>query len=439
MSRTRQATPLSLGASWAASVVFHAAMMGGLGWLVAAHALKSAPPTIAEPIPEPSPAGDGLVDIDLPAAFAGTVLENAELDPAGIPPTPSGGQTTPMLDTRTAGKGGGPTVEKAIHLADRDESVVLSPDLVSRIDRDQLQRIKSSSDRASWEDRRATTKPMELTFLAFGTGKIEERRAKAARDPSRGATRANLASVLGGAPGGAVPNEGDDAAGRQGAARSGSSRQSPGPGVHDAREGADHRSSANAMTAKPDVQQAAVSIPATEKAKPKDDTDTNQEVALRVAALVQASTQGGSPGFGIGGTQGGSVAGAGGKGGAGSHPSPLGTGIGEWFDLDSKDPRMLPYFRKIKAKVDPLWSFPKSAMLEMKQGVVILEVDIAEDGAAIVSWPPLRPSGIDEFDRNCANAIRKAQPFEPIPSSLGVKKLHIRAPFSSTSGASWAP
>ena len=68
-------------------------------------------------------------------------------------------------------------------------------------------------------------------------------------------------------------------------------------------------------------------------------------------------------------------------------------------------------------------------MLELKQGTVILEFTIGADGAAKVNWPPARPSGIDEFDRNCADAIRRAGPFDPIPKALGVSSLHVRAPF----------
>jgi TonB family protein len=71
-------------------------------------------------------------------------------------------------------------------------------------------------------------------------------------------------------------------------------------------------------------------------------------------------------------------------------------------------------------------------MLELKQGTVILEFTIAADGSARVGWPPVRPSGIDEFDRNCAEAIRRASPFGPIPAALrdaGRTTLRIRAPF----------
>jgi TonB family protein len=427
-----------LGASWVASVSLHALMMGALGWAVAAHTWTRAPTPIAV-APEPSPAPDDLVGVELPSAFEGSEVEEGITVADGVPPTPSGGETIARVDTGNVGKGGGPTSARAIHMADRDEGEIMTPDLPSRLDRDQIQRIETSRTRASWEDRRATTEPMELTFLAFGSGDTQERRPKAERDPSRGAMRARPASVIGGPRGGPLPDDAAAQAGRCGGPSAGSLSASPGVGKRSARAGQDHRLGASLATGKPDVQRAAVSIPATDKDKPRDTIDTTQEVSQMVQSIVHASATGGAPGFGIGGSEGGASPGAGGHGGAGSHPAPLGGGLGDYFDLDTSDPRLLPYFRKIRAKVNPLWSFPKSAALDGKTGLVILEVTIAEDGTATVKWPPLRPSGIDEFDRNCADAFRKAQPFDPIPRALGIKELRIRAPFNSTSPASWAP
>jgi TonB family protein len=139
-------------------------------------------------------------------------------------------------------------------------------------------------------------------------------------------------------------------------------------------------------------------------------------------------------GEGRGGSGGGGDPGAGGAFGFGSQGRPIGPGDSEWFDLNTNDPRLLPYFRKIHAKLDPLWinAFPKEALYELKQGTVIFEVTISADGAVSVAWPPLRPSGIDEFDRNCLAAIKRGSPFEPIPRELGRSTLKVRMPFDAS-------
>jgi TonB family protein len=186
---------------------------------------------------------------------------------------------------------------------------------------------------------------------------------------------------------------------------------------------------------RPDVALGPVSVQAAERNRIRDDVDAEQEVATVLRALVHRSTAGGQLGEGRGGSGGGGDPGAGGDRGAGSHPQPVGDGLSDWFDINTNDPRLVPYFRRLQARIEPLWAdaFPRSAILELKQGTVILEFIVAQDGSAKVTWPPLRPSGIDEFDRNCADAIRRAGPFEPIPRELGRASLRIRAPFDRTS------
>jgi TonB family protein len=166
-------------------------------------------------------------------------------------------------------------------------------------------------------------------------------------------------------------------------------------------------------------------------ARPRDDVDSDQQVATTVRSLVHASTAGGIAGIGRGGQGSDGVPAAGGAIGGGSHARPLGVGEGEVFDYWTTDPHFLPYFRQIHAKIDPLWAnaFPKSALYELKQGTVILEFTVFADGHAAVAWPPARPSGIVDFDRNCAEAIRRASPFPPIPRELGLQSVRIRAPF----------
>ncbi len=423
-----------LGFMAAASVALHAGIVVGVGYVAlrgldndARRGLASARAvSVAHARP-----------FELPVVSDGTMLVDREPDRTGDPVRPAGGDAVAHLDTGESGAGGDVAVDApALNLANKNDLVRLSPDEVSRLDRDQIQRIRTGNERASWEDRRATTHPTELTFLATGLGKHEERRAVSAANPSRGAVSANAAEVRGGelgAPANETATRSNEATPRIGMAVLGSLGSSPGVGIREAQIGLDHRASAAVAHARPDLVEGPVATPALLRGRARDEADTDQEVATAVRALVHASTAGGARGIGRGGNGAGGDPGAGAESGKGSHARTLGLGVGDWLDFDTNDPRLLPYFRHLHAKIDPLWrsAFPKEALAELKQGTVILDFTIHQDGSVSVTWPPTRPSGIDEFDRKCADAIRRAGPFEAIPSELGTAPLHIRAPFTA--------
>jgi TonB family protein len=421
------------GLTIAVSVVVHAGLTA-LFSLVAYRTLAAQP---GEGDRAPTSTGSGVVSVELPVVGNGAVADEQVIDPVGDPPRVTAGQDVARLDTGAAGHGGTVSVpEPALNLADNDERMRLSPDPMDRLDRDQLQRLRAARVRASWEDRRSTTHPAELTLVVSGTGTVVERRMEARLDPSRGALESPPSSVRGAAPGAAVDRVDGELDGESGAggAIAGSRETAPGRGLIDGRPGRDHRASAPIASARPAVVYGPVAVPAVDRALPKDDVDGQQEVATAVQSLVHASSAGGVAGDGTGGSEGGGEAGSGGALGSGSHATPLGAGVGDVFDYWTSDPRLVPYFRRIHAKIDPLWvdAFPRSALFDLKQGTVILDFTVYADGHAVVSWPPLRPSGIDAFDRNCAEAIRRAAPFPPIPRQLGATELHIRAPFVAT-------
>ncbi|HEX4514132.1 MAG TPA: hypothetical protein VH054_11365 [Polyangiaceae bacterium] len=373
------------------------------------------------------------IAIELPVATDGVTNSATIVNRVGEEPVVTGGATVERLDTGRRGHGGDVTSRRATHLSDRDENLHLTTDSISHLDRDQLQRIRESQRRTTWEDRRMTTHPMELTFIVSGHGQLEERRPIARTDPSRGALRSKDASLLGGAPGTQRDLLGDERSAQRdvGSDREGALDSAAGLGLHDGRAGEDHHESADAMHARPELPQGLVSVAATMIDRPHDNVNSDQDVSTALRSIVHGSYQGGLDGMGRGGSGGGGASGSDGVSGEGSHPAPLGVSDGEIYDLETTDPRLLPYFRRLKSKIDPLWqnAFPRSAILELKQGTVILDFVVNKDGTARVMWPPSRPSGIGEFDRNCADAIKRAMPFEPIPSALGVTSIHIRAPF----------
>jgi TonB family protein len=411
------------------SVVLHVGLIGGFGWFALrsleqrAHVAK-APPT-----------GEQTIAIELPGVAEGMLEAERPPDPKGDPPRYFGGAPEPELDDSRHGRGGVPTTtDRPTNLSDRDEQTHLTPDLTNRLDLDQQQRIKSARERLTWEDRRASKEPMELSFLASGDGKRAERRDPTESDPSRGALVSAPPSVRGAASGAPpVPDGALDQRTERGSEHEGSASSAAGLGVHDGRAGIVHRAGAHVMRARPDVVLAAVSVPATRNGRPRDDIESDQEVARTLRSIVHASTAPGTEGEGSGGVTGGGAPGTGGQTGAGSTGRPIGPSDSEWWDLNTNDPRLLPYFRGIHQKLDPLWAhaFPLRAALDLRQGTVIFAVTISANGEARVDWPPLRPSGVPEFDQNCFDAIRRASPFDPIPAALGTRELHVRMPFDA--------
>ncbi|MGD0677773.1 MAG: energy transducer TonB [Polyangiaceae bacterium] len=377
----------------------------------------------------------GVVPIDVEMPTVADSTSTAEDKPAqtvGEPPRAFAGPVIARPDTGVVGRGGDDRSRAAaLNLADSDEQIRLSPDVVNRLDRDQLQRLRVGSVRASWEDRRSTTHPAELTFVVTGAGAVRERRPAAPRNPSRGALASPRASSAGAVHSGASALDDAFESVQAGARLKGSRTPFPGLGLPTGTPGDDHRASSFVGEARPFVTTGPVSIPASEHARTQDDVDSEQEVATTVRALVHASSRGGIEGAGEGGSGGGGPSGADGLRGAGSLARPLGVGEGEVVDYWTSDPRLLPYFRKLHARIDPLWAhaFPKSALLELKQGTVIVEFTVWANGEVSVTWPPARASGVAEFDWNCAEAIRRAGPFPPIPRELGVQALRVRAPF----------
>ncbi len=418
------------GATWVASVALHVGLIAGFGWL----ALRSLEQKNARAA-TPAPRGDGTIAVELPGVAEGTLQSDRPPDPKGDPPRYFGGAQEAQLDDARHGRAGVATSsDRPTNLSDRDEQMHLTSDLINRLDFDQQQRIRSAHDRETWEDRRASREPMELSFLASGKGQRAERRSPTESDPSRGARASESPSVKGSAVGTPPIPDGElEQRTENGSEQEGSLASASGLGVHDGRVGLVHRAGAHVMRARPDVVLAAVSVPATRRGRPRDDIESDQEVAATLRSIVHASTAAGAVGEGSGGVAGGGTPGAGGRTGAGSTGRPIGPGDSEWWDLDTNDSRLLPYFRRIHQKLDPLWAhaFPLRAALDLRQGTVIFAVTISANGEARPEWPPLRPSGVPEFDRNCYEAIQRASPFDPIPAALGTRELHVRMPFDA--------
>ncbi|WP_437594009.1 TonB family protein [Sorangium sp. So ce1000] len=427
-----------IASAWALSVAAHAGLVGA-GALAVAGSLSAREVALARTVGPPA-AMSAPIEIELPVVSDGTLDDAVATAPElAVRLSRGGGEEAARPDTGTRGRGGTDAAElPALNLADRDEAAFLSPEVRSRLDRSQIQRIRSSSHRASREDWRASREPMELTFLAGGrVGGRPERRASAERDPSIGARDSGApqrrGSVLGAAaqPAG-IERAADASVARDaaltlganpraaGGAVEGGERASAGLGVRDGRSGEDHRESAAVPLARPMVAVGTPSVPADAAGHPNDTVDSEQEVATAIQSLVHASSAGGTRGLGPGGQAGPDATGSGGVAGRGARSSALGSGRGRLLDNDPLDRRRSHYMRQVMAKLHPLWAdaFPKWAAGEGLQGTVIVTFVIRADGT-VGSASVTRPSGIPEFDENCRRAVLRGSPYPPVPPELG--------------------
>ncbi|HEY4119968.1 MAG TPA: energy transducer TonB, partial [Byssovorax sp.] len=314
--------------------------------------------------------------------------------------------------------------------------MILSREVLSRLDRSQIQRIKSARVRMSREDWRASREPMELTILASGEGAegVNERRTPARTIPSSGVRDSGNPARVGTALGGADEPAGwGDRPHDLGSSAPGAERASAGLGARVGAPGFDHRDTAEVPLARPMVPDGTPSVPAEQRGRPKDTLDSEQEVATAMQSLVHASAAGGAAGKGPGGQDGPGPTGSGGVAGAGSRATALGTGAGPGVDQDPRDKRRMLYLRRVMSKISPLWTFPKWAIAEGRQGTVIVSFTIQSDGS-VGGVRVQRPSGIAEFDESCRSAVVRAAPYPPLPAELG-GSLHWSMPFDARNPA----
>lgn len=369
-------------------------------------------------------AREQIVEIELPVLVNdGTgLLGAAPVEPLAAPH--GGGEVMPRPDMAARGRGGTDASDlPALNLADRDDGTRLSPEVRSRIDRSQIQRVRSALARASRDDWRASREPMELTFLASGraTSRRPERRAPARVDPSAGAHEQGAPQRRGGQVGALEIPLGEGMSPRAiGGAVEGGARSSPGLGVRDRAPGHDSRASAEVPYARPMVSEGTPSVPASTRGRPNDTEDSEQEVATAIQSLVHASTAGGVAGRGPGGEEGSGPIGSGGMTGGGSSAKVLGNGHGAGVDSNPGDRRRTQYMRQVMGKIHPLWAnaFPTWAVLEGRQGTAIITFVISADGS-VTRATVTRPSGVPEFDENCRQAVLRGAPYAPLPPELG--------------------
>lgn len=429
--RARLAAP----SAFATSVVLHAVGLAAGAWLLS-RSLSAPAGRDAPRAQEVEVTVDAPPAIELPAMSAAGQGEkpDPEARPRPARVLPGGGERLPRPDQRRAGRGGSHlATQQALNLADSNDELMLDRDPMNRLDRSQVQRLQTADARRSLDDRRATPQPMELSFLASGSGSLPERRNPSNVRPANGAFVGSLPAQRGGTLGGpAILDPGRGPEPSEGSAVNGSEAARTGQGSPFAAAGSRYQRDAAVALARPWVPQARAAVPAPERGRPHDTLDSSQEVASAVASLIHASSAGGRiAANGPGGEPSPGRPGSGGTAGPGSRSLATGDGPG-LARSTGHDPALLGYFRGIVRRVDPYWrdAFPNWAIAEGRGGIAIIGMTLQQDGR-VVSLRVVRGSGITDFDRNVIAALERAGPYGPLPGALGRGPVTVNVSFDA--------
>jgi TonB family protein len=100
----------------------------------------------------------------------------------------------------------------------------------------------------------------------------------------------------------------------------------------------------------------------------------------------------------------------------------------ETIALDSEDEKFAPYLKKIKQRIEKIWSYPPEAFAEKKEGVSTVAFSLDRRGR-LVGSKIVESSGYEVLDQGTINVINAAAPYAPFPRSINLSRLHIQATF----------
>ncbi len=353
-------------------------------------------------------------------------LGAAGTTPAADPSAPASGraqvqaggaQTLDNVLTALPGGGGDRSgVSRFALLVERSHTVRLQ-DSVQTARASQIQRIRTSRERSSAENRRSTPNPNEQPFLASGDGSVRERRVLTARMPREGAERAPDSSEQG-----AVPRpdfEAGEGAARAPSAESGRDLASPGRGVLRA-HGQVESARAPSATGRPDVDEGPAATLANVADRPRDNVNSEQLAEEMRESVVEASPRAGAGenAFGLGGPRDTRRAGSGNSNSDGGRARANRPGSGGYDALDTSDRRYRHWYQNGRRAISRRLVFPRERALALDQGLCVYRLWVRRDGTLAREPRRVRSTGFADFDQNALQAILRAAPFEPIPSDL---------------------
>lgn len=96
--------------------------------------------------------------------------------------------------------------------------------------------------------------------------------------------------------------------------------------------------------------------------------------------------------------------------------------------FDTSDFRHRGYMRMLKERIEGIWQYPKEAARRGLSGDLYMKFTIKKDGR-LSEVTLLRTSGFRELDEAAIKAVKKAEPFWPLPDDWDKDDLEIKGHF----------
>ncbi len=349
--------------------------------------------------------------------------EGESLEFRAATPQSGGAQSPHNVDTFESGQGGDSGGDVAFTLlVSGSHSVTLRDSITNNPRVTQIQRIRTSRDRLSWENRRATPNPNDDAFLASGQGVHPERRPVRRHDARAGA-HAPHASVVGGERDGSALAPGTLA--RVEGGRAGSDIDSPGRGILRGRGQREQRA-ANVAHGRPSVDEGPAATLAQYAGRVQDDTDSEQLASsLLQRSIVDSSRRGGRR-EGEGGVEGAGALGNGRSTMEGGRARAYGPGAGRYNALDTSDSRYRRWYLQQRRRVEDALRYPRERALNRDQGRAVYRLEVRRDGSLAQQPRRIRGTGFTDLDEAARVAIAAAIPFGRVPDDLAPGQPTIR-------------
>ena len=99
------------------------------------------------------------------------------------------------------------------------------------------------------------------------------------------------------------------------------------------------------------------------------------------------------------------------------------------IDLGSLNVKYIHYLTRIKDKMLRIWKYPQRSFEKNEEGDVVVKMSIDADGS-LAGATLLSSSGSADLDNGALSVVRDAAPYEPLPVSYKLSRLHIVASFN---------